>query len=532
MRKLLRVTAIMLVFIFVTIVFGPPLAGVILQHHYHQLLSFYNATGSIQIVTEKYQRGWLSSDVKLAIKIINPSWQIWLQKIGVSGKAVFTLEQHVKHGPLFYDANYVPYAIGLAVIKSNIGFPPELIRFFAAQGVTQEVLQIDDDFITLTGGYKRHVKLTNLHLLYPKQNIEIKLAKGDFDFLLVPRQYHMSGKINLSGFFIKDKTNSLTVPAASLQFEQQRTTQGLWAGRQSVTLPTATFSSQQGQQSRVQQTIGPLHLQLSESKINVNVFADMLATYHAVMQGGELYRNQLKNKLTHLLPNIIGAGSNVKITQFNVMTSKGMIDLSGTMEWPIENFVAPTSLTEIWQLSDGQLMLHVPKLLLQDLIQYVAGLTYFMQDAIHEERALLQDVDDQIDFTIRKNAFLMDNLINMGVLSEKNGVELLTMQRKFVPLEQYAAYVKELFLERKITLVASYYLYLLYAEVMQPYEFLEHKVDEYQKVTAQDMQDQLMDFLKEGYLTEDKDNYSLSLIWSPDKIVANGHPVDESAYGY
>ncbi len=410
------------------LVFGPFAVGLWFQKNYQNVISSCNIKNNVHVTITDYQRGWLSSDIALEVKI-NPEI---LQKIIDDEDVIaifshFIVKQHVQHVSLIY------YFLKRENTMDFWIFPPK-------NSFERAHIQIELD-------HARKIV---------ESQIEIKIKNIE----------------------IEDKT------------------------------------------------IGPIDLQLSVNEFSLPVIQDMVAVYQDILQNREMYQGQLRQKMMTLLPKIINAKSSIQIDKLNVMLSKANVTATGRVEWPKDQFLPPSDLHDVISMAQATLEMKVAKKFLPDLIHFVSNMPDFVHDVAEPQQDMLMDVRNQIEFAMQRNASFIDYLSDRGYISGQAEDVLSDIQKDFVPMDDYAKAVRDLFLARQISLVVSYQLCWQYAQIIKPYQFLEARVLEYQRISEKQFQDIFAGWLKKGYVKEKKGDYVAILRWTAESFTSNGLRVD------
>jgi uncharacterized protein YdgA (DUF945 family) len=274
------------------------------------------------------------------------------------------------------------------------------------------------------------------------------------------------------------------------------------------------------------QLIGPLHVQLSINNLNAEKLNDLIRIAQDGFFYDENYSGQTRQRIATALPQLINPQTTIKLDDFNLATANGALQMQGGVDWTVKDFFSLGNIRDVIMAANAQLKLHINKKLLNDLINFVASSPDTIRDVAAPDRSVLLNVRDQMTFAAQQNKIFIATLVENEVITKKMADDFLAMQDQLVPLDDYAVYIKDLLLTRKIALGISYLLSWQYAQLQQPYQFLEKKVADYQKDAYNQLQRQFNDLLKKGYVIEEKNNYSTLFVWSDGKLKINNHLVE------
>jgi len=547
MKRSIFVVAILIV---AGVIISPYFCGLLMQKKYQEIISLYASQGYIQARIVDYQRGWFSSDATLSLKINDPTLQLENSK----ASSDLIIEQHIQHGPIFlpYLAD-APSLFGVAFIENHIHFSPAFAALVLPLGITESTVRIDNNFISFFGHFYEYFRLGNWQFSDPSSHGEIQLTGLEGIFWISPQEMKFNGDVSVKELFISSEGDSITVKNATLQLDQMKESHGLWMGSHNLNFPEVIYHDIEEGDVKIyganfsgslhsfadflngdkkisidkiemgDQTIGPAQLQINVEKINIPAIVTMINTYHDIMTTGELYQSRLQNRMLELLPKIITPGANITLSKLKIVTPQGDLKANGDILWPETKYFSPDSLRDLIASSNKNFSLHVSIKLTNEIIKLASGIPYVIQNFSQINRQELSDARGQIKLVIKENAAFLETLVKNRVLPEDMAMEVIVMQKDLTPWDEYSARVRYWLLTKQITLPMTYLLYWQYASAERPYLFLEHKVDEYQEVAAQQMHSQLNDLIKNGYVVEDNGNYTVGLQWLNGTFSANGH---------
>lgn len=507
MRRLFTwiVSGVVLIGLFLAI--SPLIVGIYLERYYQQLIADFSANSHIQMVLTSYQRGWFHSKAILSIKIMNPSWLIKSNNVATE----VTLQQTIRHGPLLFQP---PYLFGWAAIQNR---PYN-----------------NENVITFDGAYFTQFKIPNFKLFK-----EMGFQEVSGQLWIWPHKARFRGHVSFLQMKLADKENQLTIPSLAFSFDFSESAHHLWLGESSITIPEIDWQTvghflfilhqikienelheDQGllaghhaldiQTMDIEnETIGPVKFFLQYQKLNAEAIDQLLVGYQTIKQRGELYQSQLKQKMLMLLPNMIGTGSKMALDELSLKTNAGTFKVNGEVAWPYKNEV-PDDLEDFLKRASMKMEMQISKKLFEKVIQLLANFVLFNQNGENGFDALTK-ARVEADTVSRLNAYYLEELVRLGLLFEKDALLLEDLQKQVVPMEDYLFAIKQLLLEKNISLTTSYQLGLQYGEIERPFRLLNLQMQQNQAEVAADAQTFLAQGLKKGYIKQDAENYRMTL---------------------
>lgn len=547
MRKI-TVIGIFGLVVAVILTFGPLFTGMYFQREYNKILAFYNSNQQIHIQLIEYKRHWFHSNALVKIKIVNSDF---FDHVIQDFPKEYVLQQYIQHGPvIYYLTDGLPSLFGLAAIHNSLQLTPETTKLFAALGLNQNSLDMNDDFITFNGNYYKHIKFRMLDAIYPNTIIHVKLKEFEGEFWLWPLQERISGNLQFQGLSIADDQASITAPSIALQFDQHVNVKNFWLGNNSLLIPEINWveegvasieihdvnfngfvEEQTGMLNGSRQfdigkinlddnEVGPLHLQFSVARLDAQAAEELLLTYHKIMQRGELYQSQLKQNIYMLLPDLITPGASVTLDDLEVKTPEGKLQMNGELNWALEKASIPDNLMDLLQVATARLDLRVSKDLINKWITFAANFSLFNR-AGPDLQQVYQSTRKEVYQALQQNSYIIIELVRQNLLTDKDAVDLLTLQKQMVSMDNYSDELSKLLLEKSISLETNHILILSYAEVQNPLFKLNSLIKQNQDNAQQGLQSQLVDWIKRGYVKQEQNNYIVSIYQGQNGIKIN-----------
>lgn len=550
-----------LLLVILLLIFGPFAAGIYFKKNYQNILSFYNSQKNIHVDVIDYQRGWMNSDVTLAVQIDTTELRGLLNLINIPVSELpstykLIVKQHVQHGPIIYSHfNNLSTLFALAAIKSEIRLPPEISSLLALIGMPDLILKSDEDLVTLTGKFCNHFAISKIHIHDPINQVNANLNDLISDLCISPKQKNIIGDLVLLDFSIEDPINSIDIKKINVHLDQYQDEYGLWIGNNSIQIPeivmresgkksisinNINFAGQSHEESGItagkrtldihqiefgNKILGPITLELSADLLNAKTIHDLLNIYENIAAKGEDYQGQFRQQISMTLPNLLNPGTYFKLDKFAMNMQNGKVHMNGLIIWPKEDFFIPDDLHDFVVSAHAQLEVSISKNLMNDIIAIIASRPNIIQQVSEPDKNMLSEVRSQIDLIAQQNAILINELIADQLLTEKAAQSLISMQKELVSKNEYSDEVKQLLLTRKITLITAYQLNWQYDRILEPYHFLEDKMKEYKKSADSQLHSQFQYLLNQGYFSENVDSYTVTLKWEKSKLTANGRAI-------
>ena len=355
-----------------------------------------------------------------------------------------------------------------------------------------------------------------------------------------PGSERMNGSFNFKEVSISDDQVKILIPQVQLDFDQYQDIKNIWLGKNTLIIHQLIWNEENktilkmedinfngylekksgqldgmrvlqiGQIYVDNNLIGPIYMQLSVNKLNLDAIVSMIQAYQEITQRGELYQSQLSQKLKMMVPNIINEGSQLKLDSLNIKTPEGVLQVSGEMAWNIEKAALPENISELMQSANAELHFRISKPLIEKWIQFVSTSTFFNQINPELQKAD-RKIRKDISIAMRQNANAILQMTREGAISEKDTLFLLLLQKKMVSLEEYNAATRQLLLEKSITLETSHMLIYWYSQVENSITILSNMAKESKKTIQSLMHAQITHMIDEGYIKLENNEYVMSL---------------------
>lgn len=553
MRFFIRVLFGIIIFSLLILILVPPIIGWRLEKQTD--VTFLTNVNHSNIETVSYKRGWFSSDVIFKLKLNDPAIQHILENLTVNSTQITSnleiwVQGHIQHGPIFYYPVKQMPLMGIALMTRKIILTPQQQNFFKKMGFDSALQGVNSTYLSFTGKYWDYINLQNIRML-SSDGILIQLKDINTRVQLSTQEQRLRGHIRLVDFSVGDDNTFLMLPQGSLIFDMVKDKYGLWIGSQTLSLSQiemrdgdqllrlsnikldGAIQEQKGLLSANrnfniqkltfnEQTLGPIQFQLSVKNLNAKAINTLIETYQDVLQHGEMYEYQLKQRLFSIIPSAVRPGSTIQIDKMNVVTPDGQLQMTAKVFWPTENFVQPENMMDFMQMLKMNVDFRISIPLANKLMRLLGQMTYPYQLTTSERQELL-DREEVLRMNTQINAYVILDLIGARAIPKEDGIDLLTKIRNNISLPDYIEEIKKLLFIRKIDLATSHELNFLYTMLWQQVEELERQILVYQQTTEKRIHNQLNQYIQAGLIIQEKNDYKFSLVRDKGKMAINGH---------
>jgi uncharacterized protein YdgA (DUF945 family) len=533
MRKVSGVVALILILSILFI--GPWVTGIYLERLYPSIFKAYDAHG-FHVEVKSYERGWFTSHATIVLEVKEPDYAKILTAWHVP--TTFTIKENIQHGPIFYrPLNGFSSIFGFATIHHL--FPNDLVEL--------------NDYVSFRGEDYNKLIIHHMNIRYPGTPIHIQMNRMESHLWISSNQSRIEGKLSFHGIKLFDNIATIAMPEVMLTFNQHDPHYYYLLGQNTLLIPEVLWSEVDGKSLTItdlrlsgftesssgtfegnrklefkkivlgDHVIGPLHFELTAKKLNAKAILDIFQAYRTIQERGELYQSQLKQNIMTLLPNIVNVGTLIQVNELNVETPEGKLVLEGKLNWLKDTM--PEDVYELLQTADANMDLSISKKLLEQWIASASTMPFFNQ-ANQELRNAYIDAREEMDDAMRLNAFLITDMTNNRLLLEEDALGLLLLQKNTVTLDEYRNQLTKLFLNRSISRETDYRLFLQYLEVQRPLLVLLQTVQKQKEETLQGMRAQWNDWIKQGYIKENKDDYIITMKQADGSLKVNNKAVN------
>lgn len=559
MRLLHRVISRVLILIFILIVFLPPAIGIIIEKWLNIGTFFLGVKDSPNLEVVEYKRGWFSSDIVSKIKLNVPDSFGMLSALGIDTQTFpssfeLLMQQHVQHGPIFYaKTTSFDHIFGLLAIHRHLIIPQAEQSSLAKIGISEKLIDQDTTILKFDGKFYSDIVLKQFQTIVPHTDWLLQLPFTHIEIWQDALTPHVQGKIAIDHFTLRSGLTTF-LPKVFMEFDLRKDKDGLWLGKHAISLSELKVSDENNETIIVndvqsnglinensgllngqknisfktiqyeKKTIGPFNLHASMDHINAGAILAMIDTYRDIRLHGELYESQLKQKLLSLLPTAVVPGTTIQVNSLNLETPDGHLQLQAKLMWPTQNFINPSSFEDLVQSARLQASLRIAIPLTQEMEGILARLTYLNQIPT-QERQDLEVLNQQVQIAKQQNAYEILGLLQFNFISQEDSDRLIKSMRDDMSYQDYKSQIKDLLLNRKISLGDSYYLDWLYWNVTQSADELSQRLLHHLDITEAQIKNEINQFIQIGYLTKDNNDYVISLARENGVVTVNGKPI-------
>ena len=269
------------------------------------------------------------------------------------------------------------------------------------------------------------------------------------------------------------------------------------------------------------EVFGPLDVIFTAKQLNATVISDIFAAYSEFFHEGEVYQGQLRGKLLLLIPQIFNPGATLSIDSLSIETPYGPMHASGKIVWPADSASTPDDVEDFLHNAPISFSLRASQALVDEFIRYISTLPY-TQDFTQEQRNQLLASQNDINTAFQQNNVLLGELMYLRILSETAGSQLLLLARDDSLADRYLANIKTLFLNKAITPETAYLLYWQFGQLQRQVDVFEQQLDQHQDIAKKNLFLWLQDWVKQGYISRDKNDYVIEMRRADGVVKLNG----------
>lgn len=556
MRKAQRIVVVLSLIIVAILIFAPPLIGLGIQKFITQNFILSNSSGN-QFEIISYRRSWFSSDVKFRFKLNDANMRQLINSFGViknplTNSIEFELSGHIQHGPVFYlPVQDLHRIFGLALMQSKVTILPKSKNVFSSLGISENSIAPNLVYISFTGKLLDKFRVDDVFV--PMNGSDLRLASLQGSIWHWPFSPLLKGKLSAVNFSIQNTETFILLPNIIAQFDMKQDENGLWVGNQTLSLDEIilgdsdnqvydfkgiNFNSNLSEKNGMLDTeknihiakfgtdynsYGSFYLKMSLSRLNAKAISDMIAAYLDVAENGELYESQLKQRMFLILPSLLNPGTSFKLDALNINTSNGNLEMKANLFWPRDNF-SVQSMDELIQSANLKANIRIATPLADQILSSIAKLIYIYQMPPSELEAA---VHMQRDVKVSKKQLrsLIFYLTQNNQLQEVEASHLKQMIRRNISIDDFSDQIKQLILNKKISLETSYLLYWRYNLFLSQKKSFDDSLQHYQQEVNQQMHTDLNAFIQQGYVNEVDNNYIVSIVRENGVFKLNGQMI-------
>jgi uncharacterized protein YdgA (DUF945 family) len=549
-----RLKKTMLTFI-VALVFAmllmPIIIGIWIKYEYDALIAFYNSQGNVHIDITKYQRGWFSASVILNVSMSHP----WISKLSqrlneenivFPDTLHFVVDQHIQYGPILYQNGNKVVAVELAYMYSAIRFSPDLAKVIQPINIYQPTILIVDN-LSFSGKFQRSFRSAGLRMIFPNSNNKLEIRNINADVAVWPRQRSIKADIKTGDFILITKDLDIVMPSLEVLCDRQQSAHRIWIGTSSFVLPkiylqgadksslslfdinssggltesgpmlsgTRDFSIAKIQSGN--QLIGPINLRISIHDFDAAMAARLISTY-----GTMIFSDQNMMAAAQLLiaiPALVNSQSSILIEEFKATTPNGSMVFNGGVTWSGLAATGSRTLSDTIKQTHAQGKLQMAIPLARSIIGVIADIN---SDAASGPLPVVPRADQKTLIPAqRQNELYIAVLKENHQITDPAATKLLLLQHAHVSMDIYQGALNNLVETKDITDTIAEALKLKYANTqstaMAP---AERRANEERLI-----ENQIEQWVKDGLIIHEKDDYITSIMYQDGNISVNGQEI-------
>ncbi len=513
----------------------PGLMGIWVKHSYFQLIAFYNAQNNFKIAIQKYHQHWYCADAVIHVS-----------KLDLPQVLNFNVKQHIQYGPIIFSSGERPL-FKVARVKSQFQLASETAKIVKNATATDKPMFELDDNISYFGNYYSYFHSNGFKILFPTGE-ELQLGSADGKVIINPTFNHIKGSYAAKDITFTTPQISVTAPALTMKFDKHKTDNNLWIGASSGTLKSISFTDVNGKtiaffgvstDGSVVQTegkltgkrkldvtsfmlneisLGPLSIEISAKDLNAAKAADIDFVYQKLYFSAE--KLLVAKELLVLFPNLITSASTVTLDSLKLVTIDGNVAINGTAQWPQAKPTTFQTPVEFLKDANAQGYMRISTSLAKQLLTLAADLRIVAHRMSNPHLAFIE-APKSLDTVLKQNSIMMAVLVQSNDISPAGATKLLQYQKDNVPMEDYDDELKDLAAAHHLSKTAQTMLRKQYENYQLANLSPEEKI-EYMETR---FSDEFYEWVKEGYVKEDGDDYVVSVTYQQGKMVFNGKPI-------
>lgn len=230
MKKWLVIIAVLLLLILVVVPGG---MGLIAEKRIKTLTATWPTNSPFLVKILSYQRGWFTSNMQLDVTLTganhNPPIHVYLN-------------EKIQHGPVLFNKTNHFFGIGQAYATGDVVVPVDQQALFK-QYLDQTTLFNNTLFLHLFGGTSIGLNAPELAILDPQSpNNRITIEGLSIMAKLSPGMSHIKSHSSLQSLNWQDSSSNVMVSNIAGHSDLSKTAQGLWLGDMNISVAAADFN--------------------------------------------------------------------------------------------------------------------------------------------------------------------------------------------------------------------------------------------------------------------------------------------------
>lgn len=231
MKKWLAVIVVLLLLI---LVLAPGGMGIIAQKRIKELAQNWPANSPFAVKIVSYERGWFTSTMQLDVTVINPTHNPPVHVL---------VNESIVHGPVIFSLSNRFFGIGQAFAHGEFIVPEDQQAFFK-QYVDQTTLASNCIFLHLFGSVTVKMNVPELTVTNPAQPQTKVILEGLSSVAKIsPHVSHVVSQSVLQSLTWQDAASTMTVDNLRGHSNLSKTVDGLWLGDINLNLDGVAFNA-------------------------------------------------------------------------------------------------------------------------------------------------------------------------------------------------------------------------------------------------------------------------------------------------
>jgi uncharacterized protein YdgA (DUF945 family) len=272
---------------------------------------------------------------------------------------------------------------------------------------------------------------------------------------------------------------------------------------------------------------GPFRFKLSVDNIDATGFQSFVKFAKEQAKDGSMETltpaesKQFQAKAAALFVNMITPGTSVSIDEIYAKLPQGEARLHAKVNWPADIKMEQGNIPVIMMSAHVQANVHASKALVEQGLQLLIGSPYFKKS--EQPPAISNEVVEKLPGHMPK--LMLNQMVKAKKLNKAAANHLIMLQDNRVSVKDYAASLKTLVKNKKISLEVAHSLELQYQQSKEPKKVILVKE---KKLTSEEKIKLIKaDLLKQGIIKETPADYSIDVSWKGGKLTVNGRPVSD-----
>lgn len=548
MRKMVYFVVMLCIAVALT----PFVVGFYIKSHIQPFITTLFEDKHLTVSIVHYHQGWLSSEVELAIKPDTTNLPPT-----VATHAGLTLRSHITHGPFIYDKNKHTFTLAMAKAQSDIYLPKEITSilseppsksYFHVNSMVYFTGQVQDHYAipAIKFSVPDHIQfnwegmqgqsqyqIKQNQLLAIRSNVTFQTlvitVNGLNPFQLTVMPITSKYQINLhpSTVWVGDatltipklmatyQTNNIQIDNAKILLNQQVTSNNKYNLSELFTADKLTIPTP------IMSTIAPVNFNLSLNNINASAIANFTKFLNSIQSASmpPTFQQDLVKHISQLI-----SPDSALTSDLYLQTTSGSLSLNINL-----NLLTIDSNNSLESILKNQtravLHLKISAPLANELVDYVLARLAIPTPTPARGAAATGLADkpdslnqDKIDQFNTKVATLMKD----GKLDLPTTMQIISLSNQALSPAQFNDKIAELKIKSDITTQIS----ALYLQMIQEQQISANAATTPQMPPAQQLIDE---WIKQGYLIKDKNDYTLSITAEGGVAKINGKEFDPAA---